>query len=265
MSISAVDIIAPLERDTVRLQKRGRPRKRRISSSSSSSSSDDEQHADEQTIVQQQQQQVFNPLVLRQNASLYDHLLRLQAVLTYCDRVNAGKWIGIQRFVDLYFSTVFHAYFGESFAMSIIHVPKRRRIGAHFILQGDRHYSIIVMLNPTFWDKLLVSGAALPDVYFSPPTRPTDPAERSFVVQAKGCADDDDDSENEQGDASDTTYDSTALYAISLTALSLVHRLEMFMYDDLRTHNCSHVVTLSSFFTNRTNIRNPLDLSYQYD
>lgn len=264
MSISAVDIIAPLERDTARLQKRGRPRKRRISSSSSSSSSDDEQQPRQLVMHEEQavqQQQVFNPLVLRQNASLYDHLLRLQALLTYCDRVNSGKWIGIQRFIDLYFSTVFHAYFGESFAMSIIHVPKRRRIGAHFILQGDRHYSIIVMLNPTFWDKLLVSGAALPDVYFSPPTRPTDPADRSFVVQAKGC---DSDSEDEKI-APATSHDSTALYAISLTALALVHRLEMFMYDDLRTHNCSHVVTLSSFFTNRTNIRNPLDLSYQYD
>lgn len=200
--------------------------------------------------------------------SQVDHLFRLKAVLTYSDRY--GGWIGLKNFINLYFSTVFHAFFGKQIKMHIIHVEKRKKFCAHFSLRSKGAYRIIIMLNYSLWDKILLSSSALPDLYFHCPDRSyldkaviLDPQPDSiYVGKFKDATNPLDET------LISREYDqsaSTRWYEVSVSALCLIHRLEMIMFNDLRYNHASHVVTLGKFFANNNESKNPFVVSLVCD
>lgn len=211
----------------------------------------------------------------------FDHFCRIKAVLTYSDR--HGGWIGLKNFINLYFSTVFHAFFGDNVDMHLIHVEKRKKFCAHFSLRAARSYRIIIMLNYRLWDKILLSSAALPDLYFRPPDRSYLEKAAALTVapntfhlgQPKDAAFSSANSPSRPhspaalrllgNDQGEQAANEDKWYDVSLAALCVVHRLEMIMFTDLRCNYADHVVTLGKFFANNNDIKNPFLVSHLYD
>lgn len=144
-----------------------------ISSSSSISgnvNNNDNDHGNEEIASKRKRESlstiVGGVVVLRDRVSLSEHLQRLLYLLTWSDRNNGGKWMGIRKFIDYYFSLLFQPYLGDAFKMSIIHVTNKRKICSLFSLGTNGSYTILIMLNYPLWDRILSVSVALPNRYF---------------------------------------------------------------------------------------------------
>lgn len=174
----------------------------------------------------------------------FNYFSRLLGVLTYSDR--HGRWIGIQSFLDLYFSTIFNIFFGNNFEIRVVHIFSDNKFSAKFSLYNLRAYKIIVLMNYAHWDHVLETATAMPDIYFRPSVGITSTI--SLRDYYDGCLG------GEVGRFFDT----------SVMALCLVHRLEMLMFSDIRAV-APHVVTLGRFFANDSTMRNPFVVREYYN
>lgn len=173
---------------------------------------------------------------LRSNVSMLDHMDRLQFALNWCDLYEKGKWFGVKRFVDCYFSLVFKPYLGPSYKLNIIHVAKMRKVCAVCILSPEeRLCTLLVMLNYPLWDRLLQVSASLPTRYFRKSIR-----QRLIDGEASTGL----------GGAELDERETSEAYNVSLGALCLIDRLEYAMSADLHNAHLDHVVTLSPFLAN---------------
>lgn len=196
---------------------------------------------------------------LRDRVSLADHMHRLYFLLTWSDR-NGGRWMGIKRFIDCYFSLVFHPYFGDRFKMTVLHIAKRSKICCHFqvgVVSDFSSYTLLIMLNYPLWDKLLQVSTSLPHRYFRRSVR-------AMLRRGGGTTDRPAPHYNEgsgfgglgEGMEVDPTGKFTHLMNVSLAALCLIDRLEYSMQSDLERHGATHVVTVAKFFSNAHDAKN---------
>lgn len=199
---------------------------------------------EEQVEAKNNAEQTFRrSVVLRERVSLADHLHRLYFLLTWSDR-NGGRWMGIKRFLDCYFSLVFHPYFGDRFKVTILHIAKRSKICCHFqlgVVSDFSSYTLLIMLNYPLWDKLLQVSTALPNRYFRRSVRTLLRKTEQQQITT-----------DENTDSDSFTY----LMNVSLAALCLVDRLEFSMQPDLERYGATHVVTVSKFFSNAHDAKN---------
>lgn len=189
---------------------------------------------------------------LRERVSLADHLHRLYFLLTWSDR-NGGRWMGIKRFLDCYFSLIFHPYFGERFKMTVLHIAKRSKMCCHFqlgVASDYSSYTLLIMLNYPLWDKLLQISTGLPNRYFRRSIRSMLRSSSSNVEETTLP------DENNFDPTGLETTNFTYLMNVSLAALCLVDRLEFSMQPDLDRCGASHVVTVSRFFSNAHDAKN---------
>lgn len=184
------------------------------------------------------------------------HLTKIRSLLTWSDR-HGGKWIGIRKFLDIYFSTVFHMYFGSAFQMNIIHMAKKNKISCKFVLVGEKFYCLVVNLNYPLWDKLLNVGIALPDKYFETPLRTKINMSSTVITSIPFM-------ENGDGNSA-VSQNSEYLFSLGLGALGLIDLLEESMRADLAYYNLDHVVTLSKFFSGNPNSKKSFVTSVMYD
>lgn len=213
----------------------------------------------------------------RAQADLTDHLRRLYFLLNYSDR-HRHRWIGLKCFIEMYFSIVFHHYFGPSFKMKIFHIAKNTKFGAYFRVDGNKSYTIFICINYPYWNRMVQVASALPTVFFrrSPRRRfvraTTTISDRRFVSTSfdnRSCGDagnggtetptSDNAVQHDNDDRNGGTNDRlvfSELFKISLCALNVIERLEYSMADYLSNAGADHVITLSKFFANEPNARN---------
>lgn len=211
----------------------------------------------------------------RAQVDLTDHMRRLYFLLNYSDR-NRHRWIGLKCFIEMYFSIVFHHYFGPSFKMKIFHIAKNTKFGAYFRVDGNKSYTIFICINYPYWNRMVQVASALPTVFFrrSPRRRfvRSTTSDRRFVSTSfdnRSCGGRGDGAEtlttfdnfvpNDNGDRGGGTNDRlvfSELFKISLCALNVIERLEYSMADYLSNAGADHVITLSKFFANEPNARN---------
>lgn len=173
-----------------------------------------------------------------------NYFARLMAVLTYSDR-HGCVWMGIQSFLDLYFTTVFNIFFGNNFDVRVVHIHSDNKFSAKFSLYNVRAYKVIILMNHTHWDRVLDVATAMPDIYF----RRSDGITSTIT---------------KSGDRSLDNISQRRFFDMSVMALCLVHRLEMLMFSDIRSV-APHVVTLGRFFANDANARNPFVVKNYFD
>ncbi|KAK2574726.1 hypothetical protein KPH14_013142, partial [Odynerus spinipes] len=172
-----------------------------------------------------------------------NYFARLMALLTYSDR-HGGVWMGIQSFLDLYFTTVFNIFFGNNFDVRVVHIYSDSKFSAKFSLYNVCAYKVIVLMNHAHWDRVLDVATSMPDIYF----RRSDGITSTITK-------------------SDRLLDNISqhrFFDMSVMALCLVHRLEMLMFTDIRSV-APHVVTLGRFFANDSNARNPFIVKNYFD
>lgn len=233
---------------------------------------------------------VAGTVTLRNRISMYEHLQRLLYVLTWSDR-HGGRWMGIKNFIDCYFSTVFHSYFGTSFTMNILHVAKTKKICAIFSPGSDRTYTILIMLNYPLWNRLLQISTSFPNKYFRRSVRcrlnvhndvhrlqlqQNISSEDVSFCNANSVLPSSSSSSSVShyrghvggggggggvGGISDTF---SPLFNVSLAALCLVDRLEYSMHSDLES-SVPHVVTLAKFFANSQDARQVFQTTLLYE
>lgn len=172
-----------------------------------------------------------------------NYFARLMAVLTYSDR-HGGVWMGIQSFLDLYFTTVFNIFFGNNFDVRVVHIYSDNKFSAKFSLYNVRAYKVIILMNHTHWDRVLDVATAMPDIYFRRSDGIT-----STITKSVSSLD---------------NISHGRFFDMSVMALCLVHRLEMLMFSDIRSV-APHVVTLGRFFANDANARNPFVVKNYFD
>lgn len=202
---------------------------------------------------------------MREKISMTDHLYRLLFLLTWSDR-HQGQWMGICRFIDAYFSLIFHSYFGKAFNMNVWHVARVHKMCAMFSLMPNFSYTIVVMLNYPLWDKILQTSSSLPNRYFrrSIRKRLADEIRSTKGWQTSGESK----NNNSNANAEDDTLDDlefSRLYNVSLAALALVSQLEESMLPDLEQAGVKHVVTVARFFTGSQTARQPFSTTTLYE
>lgn len=205
---------------------------------------------------------------MREKISMTDHLYRLLFLLTWSDR-HQGQWMGICRFIDAYFSLIFHSYFGKAFNMNVWHVARVHKMCAMFSLMPNFSYTIVVMLNYPLWDKILQTSSSLPNRYFrrSVRKRLADEIRSTKGWQTSGESKKNNSTANVDNVENDTLDDLefSRLYNVSLAALALVSQLEESMLPDLEKAGVKHVVTVARFFTGSQTARQPFSTTTLYE
>lgn len=172
---------------------------------------------------------------IRPNVSMHDHLARLVFTLGWCDMYEQGRWFGVKKFIDCYFSLVFKPYLGQAYNLNVIHVAKMRKVCAVCnVSPSDRLCTILVMLNYPLWDRLLQVSASLPERYFRRSVR-----QRLILGERETST-----------TVDDVVAGTTDAYRTSVAALCLIDRLEFSMLADLNNAQLGHVVGLSQFIAN---------------
>lgn len=202
---------------------------------------------------------------MREKISMTDHLYRLLFLLTWSDR-HQGQWMGICRFIDAYFSLIFHSYFGKAFNMNVWHVARVHKMCAMFSLMPNFSYTIVVMLNYPLWDKILQTSSSLPNRYFrrSIRKRLADEIRSTKGWQTSGESKNNNSNANTEDDTLDD-LEFSRLYNVSLAALALVSQLEESMLPDLEQAGVKHVVTVARFFTGSQTARQPFSTTTLYE
>lgn len=216
----ASDILRQIERTPV-LEQRVKRRREAVSS---------------ETEDTENQVPVLSGVVrIRPNVSMHDHLARLVFTLGWCDMYEQGRWFGVKKFIDCYFSLVFKPYLGQAYNLNVIHVAKMRKVCAVCnVSPSDRLCTILVMLNYPLWDRLLQVSASLPERYFRRSVR-----QRLILGERETST-----------SVDEVVAGTTDAYRTSVAALCLIDRLEFSMQADLNSAQLGHAVCLSQFVAN---------------
>lgn len=162
---NSVKIVPPVRRTTTKISTATTATRTTDSNAETPSANDDDDDLSPLQMLAQ-------PTIGIASVSDMQHLRHVMRVIDACtppdDRNAAGArvWLGLPTFLNYYFASTLQLFLGDRVVLRILQIPSTSEFGAKFYVLGNQRYSLMLLADFDYWERLLSVATALPDIYF---------------------------------------------------------------------------------------------------
>lgn len=94
------------------------------------------------------------------------HVMRVIEASAPLDVSGVRNWLGFSTFLNYYFASTLRLFLGDRVVVRIMQIPSNHEFGAKLYQLNQDRYSLMLLADFDYWDRLLHVAVALPDIYF---------------------------------------------------------------------------------------------------